>query len=240
MAPPPPLAVRQTIVRLDDPPNVLREMPDGSHEWDSRITIPLGTYNTSRAYVVIGMRFPLPVPQGATILAAHLTMICARATNAAADGQTVVSLGAELSDDAAPFPYFDGEFGPSDHVLASRSMIGPTEGWSDPACSQGEVLTSPDISHLVTPLVTRSGWASGQHLAIHLNSSSGALTVEGVLMDVPELVVYYLDATSRAPTHHTSFLRLSHASTLRVESTTTGLPVASESTISLAPLAKTR
>ena len=126
MNPPPPQAVRQAIIRLDDPPDMLQEYADGSHTWDSRLVATLGTNSTS-IWMLTGMRLRLHVPQGATILAAFLSMICAETPSSQlfpAGQPTQVDIGAEVTDDAAPYPYYEGEFGPSASVLASRARLG--------------------------------------------------------------------------------------------------------------------
>lgn len=88
------------------------------------------------------------------------------------------------------------------------------------------MLTSPDLTHLIQPVVSRNGWSSEQHVALHLNGTFGsALVVEGAMMGVPELVVYYMDPAAVAPTHMTTFHRVAYAMNQRTESRVSGFAI---------------
>ena len=128
-------------------PPPLQEYDDGSHAWDGRLVLPLAAASTF-SWVVTGMRWPLPVPQHAIVVASFISLVCATPSDATAaafsggggsDDSPRIEIGVELTDDAAPFPYYDGEFGPSAYVLAARAMLAEREMWEDAACTPGEV-----------------------------------------------------------------------------------------------------
>ena len=235
--PPPPQAVHEIVARLDDPPNCLQELPDGSHNWDVRLSILLGTdafVHRNASWVLTGMRFGLAVPQGATILAAFISAVCLQSqTYGSSSVHSVPSMtfAIEESDDALPFPHYEGEFGPSAYALDGRSYYNVTEPWLGASCSSpGQALTTPDLAHLIEPTVSRQGWKTGAHVNILVNASGGGLlAIDGVLAAVPELVVYFMEPTaSQPPTHETAYLPLSLTEDVLLESVTTGLHHATE------------
>ena len=216
MVPPPPLAVKNVLIRLSDVTSALQELADGSHVWDSRLTITLGTYFNRSATSLTGMRFKLPIPQRAVIVAAFISFICT--PDPAVSEPTSVAIAAELTDDASPFPHFEGEFGVSTAVLASRSILNVTAEWTNVSCDTDGPIVTPDLSDMIQPLMDRLGWSSGQHLAFHFNSSGGPVNVDGPMADSPYLVVYYLEPSRVAPDHLTDFLRITEESNVYVES----------------------
>jgi hypothetical protein len=237
-APPPPQTVKELAVRLEDTPDCLQELPDGSHIWDQRLQIALGTTKLEAArnasWLLTGMRFGLNVPRGATIIAAFLSAICLQTeTYYPGIAHTVPSLAiaAEDSPDSLPFPQFEDEFGSSTFALGARSILNISEEWPDASCTySGEALISPDISHLIQSLIApHTAWSAGSHVALFFNSSGGGmLSVDGTMGDVPELVVYYMEPSEpstdpHAPvSHKTVFLRLTHSSETMLEIASSG------------------
>ena len=228
--PPPPRDVKDLVVRFTSIVDVLQENTDGSHNWgwDPRLQITLGT-NSSAARSLTGFRFSLPLPRGATIIASFLSTIC---NGGSFSNPTGIHVRVEDTDNAAPFPNFDGQFGPSAHDLSKRLLLPNDVLWDGVAGALGEPLTSPDLSDSLQMLVDKSNWEYGTFAAVFLNSSGGDLSIDGVLADAPELVIYYFEPQD-PPLYSTAFSRITSTSRLCLESLESGARTPSNDQLSL-------
>ena len=208
--PPPPASPEQIIEvvsRLSNTSDILTELPNGTHLWDdSRIVLGAldGDPPTS---LRVGLRFSLPVPPGAFIIAAFMSFVIG-----SGDELSPVSLAisVENTSDALGFPVPD-HAGTVEGYLRDRPRGAQRIPWEDvsPAVGQaGMPLPSEDISDLLQDLVSSPLWLPGAHVNVIIeanasNTEVGRREFEGARGRGPELVVFYLPVVDS--THLTEF-----------------------------------
>jgi hypothetical protein len=134
----------------------------------------------------IGMRFPLEVPQGATIVQAYV-QFTAKGANAE---PTTLTIDGE-ADDSAP-PYMTKSWN-----ITNRPRTLAAVPWAPPAWTgsgiAGAAQRTPDLSTVIQEIVERPGWASGQVLGLVLATSGNrhALSYDGSQTAAPLLHVEY-------------------------------------------------
>jgi hypothetical protein len=103
----------------------------------------------------VGIRWPLAVPQGATITAAWVQFT----SKYAESGATPLVLLVQAADNAAAFAStaFD---------ISSRPCNPATVAWSPAGWSVGQAVATPSLAALVAAVVARPGWASGNGLCL--------------------------------------------------------------------------
>jgi hypothetical protein len=113
------------------------------------------------AQQLVGLRFGLPVPQGAEIIDAYIQFT----SSAAQSGPVSLEIRAEDSDNA---PAFTAD--PDN--LSSRAKTAPrSEGnWVPPTWANGErnENTRVEVTSLVQSIVNRGGWAEGNNIAFFI------------------------------------------------------------------------
>ncbi len=140
---------------------------------------------------LIGLRFALNVPQGATVTAADLRFTVDEATSAT----TNLVIWAEASDDATAFATTNGD------VSGRTSTLGSTTWTPDPWQNVGVSLaaqTSSDLSSLIQEIVNRPGWNSGNHLVLIISGTGvrTAVAYDGEPANAPLLSVNYSGGTT--------------------------------------------
>ena len=134
----------------------------------------------------VGMRWPnLTIPRGATITAAWV-QFAARSADA---GTTSLLFRAQAADNAPAFTT-------ATQNISSRLRTGASVNWSPAAWTAGAAgaeQRTPDLKSLVQEVVNRSGWASGNALAMIVTGSGrrAALSRDGDRTRSPQLHVEY-------------------------------------------------
>jgi len=132
----------------------------------------------------IGIRFQnVNIPQGATILAAHLEFV----TDEADSEPTTLDIRAQDSDDAATFS--TEAYNISDRPDTLTSVPWTIGGWS----TIGKYRTTPDLTDVVQEVIDRPGWTANNSMAF-LITGSGVRTAES-----------YDGASALAPLLHVEF-----------------------------------
>ena len=107
----------------------------------------------------VGMRWVnLAIPRGATISAAYIQFVAKESQSEI----TTLTFRAQASDNA---PTFSG----TSLNISSRTKTTASQGWSPVAWNSGDGganQRTPDLSTLIQEVVNRSGWASGNALAV--------------------------------------------------------------------------
>ncbi|MCU7844590.1 MAG: putative Ig domain-containing protein [Candidatus Thiodiazotropha sp. (ex Monitilora ramsayi)] len=171
---------------------------DDSEEWDSGVMY----LNSSDLELVnddgnqlVGLRFSLPVPNGAVVTQANLRFTVDEVTTEPAD----LTIWAEASDDAPPFTANSRDISNRVSTLATANWI--PQPWNligDSANAQ----TSSNFSNVVQEIVNRPGWSSDSHLVVVI-SGTGVRTAdayEGNAANAAVLTVHYSGGDNRAPT----------------------------------------
>lgn len=129
-----------------------------------------GTMYVNDSYVQLGsasyggFRFQnVSVPAGATITSATL-QLAANLSSSAAASATVY---AQSADSASAFSS-------SNNNISSRTRTSANVAWTFAAWTQDNWYTSPNISSVIQEVVNRSGWTSGNSVAIILTPGSGS------------------------------------------------------------------
>ena len=106
----------------------------------------------------VGMRFrTVEIPQGATILSAHIEFT-ARETDSAT-GFTLRITG-EGTDDAGTFTSTAGD-------VSNRTRTAAFVDWTDPeAWTKNDAYQTPDIAPVLQEIISRGGWVEDNDLAI--------------------------------------------------------------------------
>ena len=142
-------------VRIDASNNDVEQRASGSLSMrSSDLEMTLDNSGTQ----LVGMRFSVPIPAGATITKAYVQF---RADESHGDPASLVIYG-EASDNAAPFLKISGN-------VSSRPPTSAQQAWSPPAWSTGDAgpaQRTPDLAALVQEIVDRQGWGSGNSLVI--------------------------------------------------------------------------
>jgi len=128
--------------------------------WSMIAALEVGCSSVSYYQIGCGVRFlDITVPQGYTIIEAHLTLKCSYSRDAATCRSRI---SAEKHDNA---PTFADDSGVFDTRWANRS-IERVDWDAIPAWTQYESYDSPDIKDIIQEIIDRPGWASGQALVI--------------------------------------------------------------------------
>lgn len=135
----------------------------------------------------MGLRFRgITVPQGATVVSAVIEL------SAAADlpGGIGVDIQVDNTDDSLPLETTAAN-------LSSRYWSTASINWdSIPTASLGENVFSPDVTSLVSSIVNRDGWNSGNAMSFRLKSTGGSgdfsfYSYEGDDALSARLIIYY-------------------------------------------------
>lgn len=133
-----------------------------------------------------GMRFRnVTIPKGATITKAYVTFRASSSQSASAS----VNLFAQAADNATAFTT-------ASNNISSRTRTTASVAWTSiPSWTLNTNYNTPDLSALVQEVVDRSGWASGNSLAIItqavLTGEREAYTWDDVTSYAPLLYVEY-------------------------------------------------
>lgn len=114
------------------------------------------------------MRFQVAIPQGATILAATLTVY--QNQNAAWTGADDRTLGIHQVDDGAA---------PGSRAAADTALgqLGTTHVWANSGTiNNSQPVPTGDIAALVQQIVNRGGWVSGNHMLFLYSHPGGGST----------------------------------------------------------------
>ncbi|MCB0662139.1 MAG: proprotein convertase P-domain-containing protein, partial [Saprospiraceae bacterium] len=134
---------------------------------------------------IVGMRFTnITVPKGAKIVAAYIEF----ETDETDSGTTSVSISGESSDDASGFSG-------SNYELSNRPKTSATVSWNNIGAwnTVNENHKTPDLSTIIQEIVNRSGWSSGNDMALYIQGS-GSRTAEsynGESSAAPRLIITY-------------------------------------------------
>jgi VCBS repeat-containing protein len=141
----------------------------------------------------VGMRFNgITVPPGATIFSAYIQFQADETQSVA----TSLTLQAEASDNAGTFENVDWN-------VSSRSRTAASVSWSPPSWNTvgeaGAAQRTPDISALIQEIVDRSGWSSGNSLAIIVTGTGErvAESYNGTSSAAPLLHIGYVVESSQ-------------------------------------------
>ena len=142
---------------------------------------------------IIGLRFvDITIPAGATIEQAYLEFM----TDEVSTSPTSLNLQAEASDNAPAFTF-------SQNNVSSRTRTSEAVTWSDiaPWNQIDQIHQSADISPVVQAIVDRSGWQSGNALALIITGSGTrtARSYNGSPTKAPKLVVRYRSGSNPPP-----------------------------------------
>ncbi len=143
----------------------------------------------------VGLRFTnVTIPQGTTILNAYVQFTVDETTSET----TTLTIQGEAKDNPVTFGYSTAT------KISTRSRTTSSVSWSPSAWltfnESGMDQRTPDLSPILQELVNRSGWNSGNAIAILLTGTGKRVAVayEGGVNGAPRLFVEY--TTSSAPT----------------------------------------
>jgi hypothetical protein len=155
-------------------------------------SVKLTDSNLNFSGKIIGLRFPLAIPQGVTIAQAYVQFTSEEGNTV----PTTVTIEGEGDDNAAPFMAKSRNITNRPRTLAAVS-------WAPPVWVGGGVAgpgqRTPDLSTVIQEIVDRPGWVSGQGLGLILTTSGNrhALSYDGSQTAAPLLhIEYTLDAAS--------------------------------------------
>ena len=144
----------------------------------------------------VGLRFTgITVPRGAEITSARIKFT-ARATSSGSASLTFHGVDQDNTS----------TFSTAAYNVSNRAKTSTSVAWSAPAWTQGEVgadTTSPDLKAVVQEVVSRTGWASGNALAVVVTGTGtgqrSAWATDFGSSTAPELVVNYSTTTTEPP-----------------------------------------
>lgn len=139
------------------------EINDGVRSDTITAQTPLLRVSAASDFPYIGLRWSIPVPQGASIVSAKMQFFL----NSSKAVRPNMQIAAYNFDSCAAF-------GTTANDLSSRAITG-AQTWA-PGSDQvsGQYNDTPDISPMVQNVVSRSGWVSGNYLGIRLAALSSA------------------------------------------------------------------
>jgi hypothetical protein len=149
-------------------------------------SVKLTDSNLNFSGKIIGLRFPLAVPQGATIVQAYVQFTSEEGNTV----PTTVTIEGEGDDNALPFVAKSRNVTNRPRTLAAVS-------WAPPVWVGGGVAgpgqRTPDLSAVIQEIMDRPGWVSGQGLGLILTTSGNrhALSYDGYPTAAPLLHVEY-------------------------------------------------
>jgi len=132
--------------------------------------------------VVIGLRFFVCVPVGATITESSLTLTAEGVDFGAASAE----ISAELSGDAPSFI--------ANPTVTGRSQTTASETWALPVFLTGQVYESVDFSSVIAEVIAQPEWSGCGNIVLIVESTSGnrdAETFDGSQADAPVLNITY-------------------------------------------------
>ena len=168
---------------------------DGSSFEPAFNTIWLGTAASTSASFT-GLRFTnVPLPQGATILSAHLEVFSSQSQWI----RIQMSIAAEAADNSLPFSSSNR---PSQRPRTNQRVTHD----SDVQWQANTWYALDEMAGVIQEVVNRPGWAAGNALAIILQGSGGPYTrkfvvsFDGAAANAPRLVITYTTTTTPTPT----------------------------------------
>jgi hypothetical protein len=139
---------------------------------------------TSSSRQIAGMRFNgITIPNGATITNAYIEFTAKEAQSET----TNLILNGQASDTA-------GAFTATTKDISNRTKTAASVAWDNlPAWSIGTKYQTPDIKTVIQEIVTRSGWTSGNSLALFITGQGHrtAYAFDGSATNAPRLVITY-------------------------------------------------
>lgn len=172
----------------------------------------------------VGLRFSgLGIPQGATIVKAHLQFV----VEDDSIGAATLNFYGEASDNAQTFA--DSPFN-----ISGRALTGANVTWSDvPDWVEDETQWTPDLGTIVQEIVSRAGWSAGNGLVFVITGTGerSAWSYDGSKTLAPRLYVEYTTdgAAAAAGTAGTSETGVVGSSVWNAEATVADLSQAQES-----------
>lgn len=113
---------------------------------------------------IVGLRFPLDIPAGATILNATIQF----KVDEVSTESTVLSVSAEATINALPF--ITQKFDISTRILGSEIVSWTPLPWATVG-ETGEDQATSDLSTIVQEVVDQVGWVNGNHIAFILSGN---------------------------------------------------------------------
>src|SRR5262249_39031941 len=173
---------------------------------------------------VVGLRWPnITIARGTAISAAYI-QFTAKATES---GATSLTINGQADDNAATFTT-------TSNSISTRPRTTASVAWSPNAWTSGQAGTdqrTPDLSAVIQEIVNRSGWASGNAIALVV-TGTGTRTA------------YTFDGSStQAAVLHLEYLGVATAPTARLTVTPAGLTATADGSASTpgdAPIASYR
>lgn len=153
--------------------------------------LELGNENPTSNPQLVGLRFTnVTIPKGATIMSAYIQF----AVDSATKNTDPCNLNIYAQDNANPVTFSDAALSLSGRSLAAGFITWNVSGASwGTVGSAGADQRTPELKSLLTPLIFKTGWASGNAMAFFIKGS-GTREVESYEGDptkAPELVVTY-------------------------------------------------
>ncbi len=137
----------------------------------------------------VGLRFPgVSIPKGATITNAYVQFQVDEATTSAAN----LTVAGQAADNATTFTTATGNLSTRQKTAATAAWA-PT-GWSTVGARTAAQRT-PNLSAVVQEIVNRSGWASGNALAVLL-TGTGTRTAEAYESGAASAPVLHIEYSS--------------------------------------------
>lgn len=150
------------------------EANDGVRTDSITAQIPLLRGQAASDYLYLGLRWSIPVPQGASIVSAKMQFFL----NSSKAVRPNMQIAAYNADSCAVF-------GTTANDLSSRGITG-AQTWA-PGSDQvsGQYNDTPDITAMVQNVINRPGWVSGNYLGIRLAALSSTDAWEPQTFDLP-------------------------------------------------------
>ncbi len=147
---------------------------------------------TDASVQTVGLRFTgLAIPAGATITSAYLQFAVDEVTS----GTIALAVRAQAADHAAPFTT-------AVRNLSTRARTAATVSWAPAAwtvtSTAGPAQRTPDLKDPIAEVVGRSGWASGNALAL-LITGLGKRTAEAFEGDAARAPLLHIDYVTGPP-----------------------------------------
>ena len=156
---------------------------DASEAGSGAVDIASSTLTLSSAQPYTGLRFQdLDIPRGAKILTTSIIFTASESRSANSDFE----LSGVGIDDAVPFSTTNGDVSDKWN-FSNRAPWNNVEAWV-----KNQEHSSPDISSMIQIIVNRTGWSTGNDLAILLNAGSGerlAYSYDGFRNKAPKLSI---------------------------------------------------
>jgi type IV pilus assembly protein PilY1 len=170
-----------TVLQISGQDENAEEKSNGYQSTGSELTFR----NNANDYV--GLRFEnLQLPQGATIVAAHLEFTAYQNGTGSHASMRIQGVAQDLPADFNPYKRY---------LLRDKPKVGLVEWNAIPAWYRNNVYQSPPVTSIVQALVNRNGWAAGNDLMLVLSdfgsSRRGGYTYKGKPSGAAKLVIRY-------------------------------------------------